>query len=123
MNTVKSPHRSAFRGVALAAIVCLFGAAEAPAADPNSQRSQTVSYRDINLLTIEGATALYQRIKRAAHSVCDDPGVRGLESIQASVHCYQGVIAGAVIKVNSPLLTAVHGGKGRDAIVTALNSK
>ena len=52
-------------------------------------RSETVSYRDLNLSTIEGATALYLRIKRAANHVCDES-------------CYQAAIADAVAKVNSP---------------------
>jgi len=34
---------------------------------------RTVSYRDLNLFDHEGATALYQRIRHAANSVCDDP--------------------------------------------------
>ena len=63
----------------------------------------TVSYRDLNLATIEGATALYLRIKHAANSVCDEPGV-GIAHFQEWKSCYQAAIADAVAKVNSPPL-------------------
>ena len=58
-------------------------------------RSETVSYRDLNLSTIEGATALYLRIKRAANHVCDEPGV-GMEHFREWQSCYQAAIADAV---------------------------
>jgi UrcA family protein len=122
MNIVKSIHRSSFWSAAFTSITCLLGAAQAPAADPSGARSVTVSYRDLNLSTIEGATALYLRIRHAANSVCDEPGA-GIAQFQEWKSCYQAAIADAVAKVNSPLLSAVHGGKNRQSTATAMNSK
>jgi UrcA family protein len=121
MIIFKSIHRASFWSAALTSIACLAGAAQAPAADPGTQRSVTVSFRDLNLSTIEGATALYLRIKRAANSVCDDGSTAGLAHYREWKSCYQAAIADAVAKVNSPLLTAVSQGKSRDAMTAMLN--
>jgi UrcA family protein len=122
MSIFKSIHRSSFGSVAFTSVACLLGATPAPAADPSGPRSVTVSYRDLNLSTIEGATALYQRLRHAANSVCDEPGT-GIAHFQEWKSCYQAAIADAVAKVNSPLLIAVSGGKNRESTVTAMNSK
>jgi UrcA family protein len=121
MNIGKSIHRSSFWSAAFTSITCLLGATQAPAADPSGVRSETVSYRDLNLSTIEGATTLYLRIKHAANRVCD-PGT-GVAYFQEWRSCYRAAIADAVAKVNSPLLTSVHGGKGKESTVTAMNRK
>jgi UrcA family protein len=113
----KSTHRSSFNAVAMAAVLGLFGAAQALAVDGlDRQRSATVSFRDLNLSTIEGATALYLRIKRAANHVCYES--EGSE--QAFRSCRQAAIGDAVAKVNSPLLTAVSGGKKKESTATAM---
>jgi UrcA family protein len=122
MKFVKSIHRSSFWSAALTSITCLLGATQAPAADPSGARSVTVSYRDLNLSTIEGATALYQRIRHAANSVCDEPGA-GVARYQEWKSCYQAAIADAVAKVNSPLLTSVYGGKSKESTATAMLNK
>ncbi len=122
MSIIKSIHRSSFWSVAFASVACLLGATQAQAADPSGVRSETVSYRDLNLSTIEGATALYLRIKRAANHVCDEPGV-GMEHFREWQSCYQAAIADAVAKVNSPLLAAVSSGKNKESTVTAMNRK
>ena len=118
MKLAKSIQHSSFWSAALTAAACLVGATPAVAAD--EPRSTTVSYRDLNLSTIEGATALYQRLRQAATSVCDERGT-GLDRYQAWQACYRAAIADAVAKVNSPLLTSVYSGKGRPGIVTAMN--
>jgi UrcA family protein len=116
----KSTHRSSFNAVAMAAVLGLFGAAQALAVDgPDGQRSVTVSFRDLNLSTIEGATALYLRIRRAANHVCYGP--EGWE--EAFRSCRQAAIGDAVAKVNSPLLTAVSGGKKKEPTATAMLNK
>lgn len=120
---IKPSHRSSFNAVAMAAILGLFGAAQALTADePDRVRSITVSFRDLNLSTIEGATTLYQRIKKAASKVCEQPDSY-LNDLGAWAHCYRGAIDDAVANVNSPLLSAVHDGKSRGATVTAMNAK
>jgi UrcA family protein len=122
MSIFKSIHRSSFWSVALTSVACLLGATSTPAADRSGVRSETVSYRDLNLSSIEGATALYQRIKRAANHVCDEPGA-GIAHFQEWQSCYQAAIADAVAKVNTPLLTAVSSGKSKESTATAMLNK
>src|SRR5690242_18162139 len=121
MNIVKS---TTYRLMAVSSLVAVLCAAQAPAADrSDSLRSQTVSYRDLNLNTIEGATILYQRIRGAASAVCGGDAGRRLEEWQAYNGCFKHAIAQAVVKVNSPMLTAVHNGGKPSSSVTAMLSK
>jgi len=119
MNTCKWIHRSLSRPAAFACVVGLLGMAPALASNPNGLRTMTVTYRDLNLSTVAGATTLYQRIKGAARSVCGDEGRRFDEQRQWN-SCYRGAIAGAVATVHSPLLTAVHSGESNESGVTAM---
>lgn len=119
MNILKSIQRSRFCPVAFTSVVCLLGAAQASAADPDSSRSITVNYRDLNLSTIQGATELYQRLTRATRAVCDGPQT-GVHAYQEWKSCYQAAMADAVAKVNSPLVTALYRGPDKDANVTAM---
>ncbi|HKD55506.1 MAG TPA: UrcA family protein [Steroidobacteraceae bacterium] len=119
MNIFKPIHRSTFCSVAFTSIACLLGAAQASAGPPVDGRSVTVNYRDLNLSTIQGATALYQRLRGAARSVCDGP-VTGLHAYHEWRSCYEAAIADAVAKVNSPLLTALHRKSDKNATATAM---
>jgi len=119
MNACKWIHRSLSRPAAFACVVGLLGMAPALASNPNGLRTMTVTYRDLNLSTVAGATTLYQRIKGAARSVCGDEGRRFDEQRQWN-SCYRGAIAGAVATVHSPLLTAVHSGESNESGVTAM---
>jgi UrcA family protein len=116
MNIINSIHRSPVRPLALVLVLGLLGAAPA-LADP---RSETVSYRDLDLSTVAGAQTLYGRIKSAARSVCGYEG-RGITDQAFWKGCYQGAISDAVAKVNSPLLTAVHTHRPVDATVAMLS--
>lgn len=120
MNILKSIHRSTFWSFAFTSVVCLLGATHASAGPPEG-RSITVNYRDLNLSTIAGATTLYQRLTRAARSVCYEPEA-GVHAYREWTSCYQAAIADAVAKVNNPLLTAVHSGHN-PATETAMLSK
>jgi UrcA family protein len=120
MNTCTWIHRSFSRPATFACVVGLLGMAPALALNPaNGQRSMTVTYRDLNLSTVAGATTLYRRIKGAARSVCGEEGRRFDEQRQWKI-CYRGAIAGAVAIVHSPLLTAVHSGESNESDVTAM---
>jgi UrcA family protein len=120
MHTCKWIHRSFSRPAAFACVVGLLGMAPALASNPaNGLRTMTVTYRDLNLSTVAGATTLYQRIKGAARSVCGDEGRRFDEQRQWTI-CYRGAIAGAVATVHSPLLSAVHSGESNESEVTAM---
>ena len=129
-NLSKFIHGSAFRPVlvwilcvvatgALASIVSLLGITPAWSA-PSDVPSVTVSFRDLDLSTPEGANTLYRRIRTAAQKVCGYAGADVL-SQNISRACYRNAIADAVAKVNSPLLTAVH--TGRPTPMTAMVAK
>jgi len=121
MQILKSIHRPSFWSVALTSAACLLGAAPA-SADSSGTRSVTVSYRDLNLSTIEGATTLYHRLKVAARSVCEDSS-SGLAAYQTWQSCYRAAIADAVTKVNSPLLTTLYKGPNSPTTRTAMVNK
>jgi UrcA family protein len=124
MNILKSIHRSPFStfcSFAVTSAVCLLGATHASAGPPAGPHSITVSYRDLNLSTIAGATTLYERLTRAARSVCYEPEA-GVDAYREWRSCYQAAIADAVAKVNSPLLTQLHSGRN-PATETAMLGK
>jgi UrcA family protein len=87
--------------------------------------SVKVRYADLNLSTIEGATRLYGRLKRAAREVC------GLDYVQPEEQmysrngkiCYDATIAAAVAKVNSPMLSSVHSSKSNPSQAKTLLSQ
>jgi UrcA family protein len=105
------------RRVTLATLLCVLGTAPIWAAPT----SMTVSFRDLDLSNLAGATTLYHRIQSAAKQVCGyAPGADLIERA-AWQACYRNATADAVRKVNNPLLTAVHA--GRKADMTAMLSK
>jgi UrcA family protein len=122
MNTLNPAHRSSTWLVALTAVSCTLGAGRAFAAPETEEvRSVTVSYADLNLSTVAGARSLYHRIQGAARTVCPQEGVRDLGRYYGWKRCYEGAIANAVAKVNSPLLTEVHGSKTGEPKVALLS--
>ena len=121
MNVLKSVHDASFWSAAFASVACLLSAAQIAAADPAEVRSVTVSFRDVNLSTLEGATTLYQRLRGAARSVCGDEGRSLREQYEWKV-CYQRALGNAVRTVDSPLLTAVSSGRNHQA-QTAMRTK
>ena len=116
---LKSIQHSSLWSIAFTSVVCLLGASEASAGPPATARSMSVNYRDLNLSTIDGAIALYERLKGAARTVCDGP-LTGVAAYQEWRSCYDAAIADAVAKVNSPLLSAVHRGPNKDASTIAM---
>ena len=103
----------------LASILFVLEITPAWSATPEA-RSVTVSYRDLDLASREGANVLYRRIQAAAKEVCGRPGADLLEQ-STWKSCYHNAISDAVGKVNNPLLTAVH--TGHPAAVTAMLAK
>ena len=96
------------------AIVLGFGAAAVRAGTPagpfvsDGVDKYIVRYSDLDLGKIEGAAALYNRLRRAAAVVC-----RPLESptLEFAVHyraCVADAIAGAVAAINRPMLSQYH---------------
>ena len=101
------------------ALGCVLAASNAFAAD--QIRSETVKYADLKVDTTAGAEALYTRIHSAARRVCgyDATSVQGPSVWQ---HCVRPTVDAAVVKVNNPLLTALHTGR-KPAPATAMIDK
>ena len=91
--------------------VAVLGAGNASAANPSdTPRSVRVIFSDLDLTTTRGAKALYARLKRASRTVCGMDYMTPQENISSGVHnCYRQALAGAVAKVNNPMLAEVHG--------------
>jgi UrcA family protein len=86
---------------------------EFAAAKASEVRSATVAYGDLNLKSAAGANALYRRIAFAARKVCtlaNEAQHVAMLSIDKR-RCIQGAIGDAVMKVDSPVLLAVHKSK------------
>jgi UrcA family protein len=89
------------------------GAQIAHAADPSddSVRHVDVHFADLNLNSIEGATALYRRLQSAAESVCTEGNPKDLEIAARAKTCVSAAISAAVTQVNQPTLTAYYRSK------------
>ena len=73
---------------------------------------RSITFRDLNIQSGEGAAELYKRIERAADSMCslswDIRSLSGSTTLASEVgECKAQAIAGAVRKINAPMLTAV----------------
>jgi UrcA family protein len=88
-------------------MVMVYNAARAD----ESVATQRVSFKDLNLSSPEGATALYGRIKRAANEVCGHGEKFDLSQIHAVQTCIDGAVSRAVAQVNSPTLTSLYNEK------------
>ena len=86
----------------LSTLMLLAGPAAYAANRVGEVPTKTVSFRDLDLSTTQGAQALYDRITGAAREVC--VGV-DLEAYDA---CRANAIEGAVKDVGNPLLSAAH---------------
>jgi UrcA family protein len=64
-----------------------------------------VQFSDLDLSRMEGATALYRRIRYAARMACDPIQTQQLGLAEKYRACVDQAIANAVAGVNSPLLT------------------
>jgi UrcA family protein len=88
-------------------------AATSPAAPAPGIRSATVKYGDLNLSNPDGAKALYRRIVKASHQVCDSSD-DAFPEVRLAVHnCHVKAIAEAVTKVGHPNLIAVYNANNR----------
>ena len=99
---------------ALAACVLLSAAAVARAdvyrSDAKAARAATpavtVTYRDLDLATPQGTSALYGRINEAAHKVCAASDIRDLHAVAASYACEREAVSRAVTQVHGSLMAA-----------------
>jgi UrcA family protein len=86
--------------LAFSTLMLLAGPAAHAADRVGDVPTKTVSYRDLDLSTAQGAQALYGRIESAAREVC-----RGTEFSDFDA-CRARAIEGAVNDVGNPLLSA-----------------
>jgi UrcA family protein len=66
----------------------------------------SLSYRDLDLSTLEGAIALYLRLKEVARPAGQPEGEHLAH--QTWMSCYRAAMADAVKRLNSPLLYALE---------------
>lgn len=95
------------------------GFQSAHAAPPWDVPSVVVRFADLDLSRSEGASVLYQRLKRAAETICAPLDDRELARHMRFTACLQSAISTAVVKVNKPALTAYYATKtnGRNATI------
>ena len=98
---------------ALIAPVVLAGASPAAAhsAETGMHRQVTVGYGDLDLASHESAAVLYQRLHKAARTVCGASEVyerRDLRRVYTHRECYERVLSATVQKVDHPILAALH---------------
>jgi len=83
---------------------------------------EVVGYSDLNIESAPGATALLNRIKRAARRVCGPrPDVRDLQDTQFFESCIAGATTQAVAAVGNPLVTHLFGGNNETALMAVRN--
>jgi UrcA family protein len=93
-------------GALISGLACVASAA-AVAGAPQSM----VKYADLNLSSPQGAAALYSRIQKAAHRVCQPDDNHYLALMPRTDACIRKAIADAVKAVGQPLLFAVYAAK------------
>jgi UrcA family protein len=70
---------------------------------------QLVTFADLNLNSLEGASSLYRRIEQAADRVCGGPVDMRELSVAARINsCKVRSVERAVDAVNSTVLTSLH---------------
>ena len=102
--------------ISLAGALTLGLADQTAAAAPQQEWEARVSYADLRLEREADARTLLRRITVGATRVCGGPDI-SLARKRALLACRDEAVAGAVRKVGSPMLTAVH---SRDPIAVLL---
>jgi UrcA family protein len=116
MNTM-STAKTVAKLVGAALIASLgVGFAALPAAAADDEPKVEVRFADLDVSTPHGATLLYGRIRSAAATVCTPLDVGGSLAAKAKVTaCINRATADAVLKVNTPELTAIFDAKSGKA--------
>lgn len=75
--------------------------------DMTQCRSETLKVADLDVSTVDGAAALFQRLNHAADRVCRDTQLdRALDWSQGYAHCVSKALSDAVAQVNAPAVIA-----------------
>jgi UrcA family protein len=99
----------------LAALSLTVAACGADAGEPvQIVRSMPVGIRDLDLTRQHDVEVFYYRVRRAADRVCEVTAAGTWPSQTQSIdqECVQRAVAGAVARVNQPLVTAYHVRRG-----------
>jgi UrcA family protein len=108
-NVIKTQSRSlaSLCVAALAALACITGSqgAHAQSAEP---LTETVSFKDLDLTSEQGAQILYVRLQRAARQVCAPLENLELSRRRTWQSCVDDALGSAVTQVNNPLVAALH---------------
>ena len=103
--------RAGFAALLVPIVLAGASPAAADSAAAGMHRQVTVHYGDLDLASREGAAVLYQRLHKAARTVCGASEVyerRDLRRVYAHRECYERVLSATVQKVNDPILAALH---------------
>jgi UrcA family protein len=96
--------------VIFASLVTFVGIMSSGQANADSAQvlTKTVTYDARTLNSEQGARTLYARLRSAAHEVCSPLEARELNRRRVWRSCVDNSVESAVLKVNSPLVRAVH---------------
>jgi UrcA family protein len=84
----------------------------------NGVTQVVVKYGDLNLASADGTRTLYARLRAAARQACGDViSGRNLQSYLSYEACYSDALDGAVSKVGSARLQALHREQTDDSTV------
>lgn len=100
---------TALAAMGVVATATLLAPAIASAAQPAADAPRTtVTYSYGDLASDQGTRALYERIKRAARSVCPTYDPLDLDAYSANRECQRQAIANAVRHIGSQRLAALY---------------
>jgi UrcA family protein len=119
MDTFKKTRRLSPWTAAIAASAACATLAQAQAITSSDAHQLTVRYSDLDVSTVAGATALYQRLQGAAHFVCGEEG-RSLAEQTQWRGCVRSAVGQAVSAVHSSALSAIDADGGARSMQTAL---
>lgn len=117
MDTFRKTRRLSSWIAALAATTACASLAQAQALTGDAHQL-TVRYNDLDVSTVAGATALYQRLQGAAHFVCGEEGRSLTEQMQWR-GCVRSAVGQAVTAVHSATLSAIEADGGARSMQTA----
>jgi UrcA family protein len=99
-------YRNILAGSIVAAVYLSANAAQATQGAPQLR----VKYNVWELRSEAGAQGVYDRIKRGARRTCPDQGVMPIADRMDAIDCQEELVSLAVAKLQSPFVTALHGG-------------
>jgi UrcA family protein len=105
MNT--RTHATSIRLTLASALAITVAGLVATNASADIVRKVTVNFAELNIDKPAGAKKLYKRLRYAAESVCG--GRQTVRQYRSAKRCYDEALAQAVIDVNKPLLSELHG--------------